>query len=164
MLFFNFCLLPFSKFQMTIVKNIRHKYFWSTHFWQRNGSSFKFLWYLQMHFVSSFFLNEWNITTSLLMIHLKRTVVHYSKLHSSSINKPFFNYGPLNLLFLFFLFLIYSSMLIFIFLRGEGGSNCISWSFSPPKAFYYDPPKLRNFRESPIPLLLTTPSFYETSW
>ena len=105
MLFFNFCLFPFSKFQMTIVKNIRHKYFWSTHFWQRNGSSFKFLWYLQMHFVSSFFLNEWNITTSLLMIHLKCTVAHYSNLNSSSINKPFLNYGPLNMLFRFFDFL-----------------------------------------------------------
>ena len=30
----------------------------------------------EMHFVSLFFLNERNITTSLLMIHLKCTVVH----------------------------------------------------------------------------------------
>ena len=47
---------------------------------------------------------------------------------------------------------------------GGGGSNFIFWDFSPLKAFYYDPPKLRNFRESPTPLLITTPSFYETSW
>ena len=60
-----------------------------------------------MHFVSLFFLNERNITTSLLMIHLKCTVVHYSNLNSSSINKPFLNYGPLNMLFRFFRFLIY---------------------------------------------------------
>ena len=38
-------------------------------------------------------------------------------------------------------------------INGEwGASNCIFWNFSPPKAFYYDPPKLRNFRESSIPL------------
>ena len=42
------------------------------------------------------------------MIHLKCTFVHYSNLNSSSINKPFLNYGPLNMLFLFFFrFLIY---------------------------------------------------------
>ena len=66
-----------------------------------------------MHFVSLFFLNERNITTALLMTHLKCTVVHYSDLNSSSINKkPFLNYGPLNMLFIylliyFFKFLIY---------------------------------------------------------
>ena len=59
----------------------------------------------EMHFVSLFFLNERNITTSLLMIHLKCTVAHYSNLNSSSINKPFLNYGRLNMLFRFFYFL-----------------------------------------------------------
>ena len=47
------------------------------------------------------------MTTSLLMIHLKCTVVHYTNLNWSSKNKPFFNYGSLNMLFRFFLFLIY---------------------------------------------------------
>ena len=64
----------------------------------------------EKHFVFLFFLNERNITTSLLMIHLKCTVVHYSNLNSSSINKPFLIYGWLNMLFLFsffFLFLVY---------------------------------------------------------
>ena len=42
----------------------------------------------EMHFVS-FFLNERNIATSILMIHLKCTVVHYATLNSSSINKPY---------------------------------------------------------------------------
>ena len=60
-----------------------------------------------MHFVSLFFLNERNITTSLLMIHLKCTVVHYTNLNWSSKNKPFLNYGSLNMLFRFFRFLIY---------------------------------------------------------
>ena len=55
-----------------------------------------------MHFVSLFFLNKRKITTSLLMIHLKCTVVHYANLNSSSRNKPFLNYGPLNMLFCFF--------------------------------------------------------------
>ena len=51
-----------------------------------------------------FFQNERNVTTSLLMIHLKCTVVHYSNLNSSSINKPFLNYGPLNMLYFFSFF------------------------------------------------------------
>ena len=62
--------------------------------------------FTEMHFVSLFFLNERNITTSLLMIHLKCTVVHYTNLNSTSINKPFFNYGLLNMLLLFLQFLI----------------------------------------------------------
>ena len=60
-----------------------------------------------MHFGSLFFLNERNMTTSLLMIHLKCTVVHYTNLNWSSKNKPFLNYGSLNMLFRFFRFLIY---------------------------------------------------------
>ena len=52
-----------------------------------------------LHFVSLFFLNERNIATFLLMIHLKFTVVHYANLNSSSINKLFLNYGLLNMLF-----------------------------------------------------------------
>ena len=42
-----------------------------------------------MRFGSIFFLNERNITTTVLMIHLKWTVVHYTNLNSSSINKLF---------------------------------------------------------------------------
>ena len=59
----------------------------------------------EMHFVSLFFLNERNITTSLLMIHLKSTTVQYLNLNSSSINNPLLNYWPLNMLFCFFDFL-----------------------------------------------------------
>ena len=61
-----------------------------------------------MHFVSLFFLNERNITISLLMIHLKCTVVNYANLNSSSRNKPFLNYGTSNMLFCFFRFPIYA--------------------------------------------------------
>ena len=53
------------------------------------------------------FLKERNITTSLLIIHLKCTVVHYANLNSSFTNKPFLNYGPMTMLFRFFRFLIY---------------------------------------------------------
>ena len=44
---------------------------------------------LEIHFVSLFFLNETNIRTSFLIIHLKCTVVHYTDLNSRSINKPY---------------------------------------------------------------------------
>ena len=54
-----------------------------------------------------FFLNERNIATSFLMIHLKCTVLHYANLNSSSISKLFLNYRPLNMLFYFSRFLIY---------------------------------------------------------
>ena len=43
---------------------------------------------MEMHFASLFSLNERDITTSFLMIHLKCTVVHYSNLNPSSINNP----------------------------------------------------------------------------
>ena len=49
-----------------------------------------------------FFQNERKIRTSFLVIHLKCTVVHYANLNSSSKNKPFLNYGSLNMLFRFF--------------------------------------------------------------
>ena len=55
-----------------------------------------------------FFLNERNITTSLLMKNLKCTVVHYTNLNWSSKNKPFLNYGCAEYaISLFFLFAIY---------------------------------------------------------
>ena len=40
------------------------------------------------------------------MIHLKRTVVHYPYLYSSSVHKPFFNHRPSNMLLRLFWFLI----------------------------------------------------------
>ena len=60
----------------------------------------------EIDFVSMYFLNERNITTSLLMMHLKRTVAHYAYLNPSFINKPYlraFEYA----ISCFFLFLIY---------------------------------------------------------
>ena len=64
---------------------------------------------MEIHFVTLFFLNERNITTSLLMIHLKDIVVHYANLNVRSISKPFLN-RLLNILFCFFRFIIYVYM------------------------------------------------------
>ena len=61
----------------------------------------------EMHFVSLYFLNERNLTTSLLMMHLKNTVVHYDNLNLGSINKLILNYGLLNIRFRFLRFLSY---------------------------------------------------------
>ena len=114
MLFFNFCLFSFSKFQIIIVKNlIMHFYsitnIFDLHIFENETVTlliFKKI-STDMHFVSLFFLNERKIATSLLMIHLKCTVVHYTNLDWSSKNKPFLNCGSLNMLFRFFRFLIY---------------------------------------------------------
>ena len=109
MLFFNFCLFPFSKFQMTIVKNlimdfecswevlIRHKYFSSTHFWQRNIGSFKFLWNLHRNAFCFFIFSKWKK-------HYNPPFDDTFKMLRIILSKPFVNYGPLNMLFLFCFF------------------------------------------------------------
>ena len=68
-----------------------------------NGNAFCFL---------IFSFNERNIATSLLMIHLKCTVVHYANLNSSSINKPYLLAVEYTFLLFFFDFLF-----IFILIR-----------------------------------------------
>ena len=57
-------------------------------------------------FVSLFFLNERNITISLLQAHFKCTFQHYAKQNSNFINKPFLNYRSSNILFCFLSFLV----------------------------------------------------------
>ena len=98
MRFFNFCLFHFSKFQVAIVKNlikkpyffISHKYF-DLHTFDNETTALLKVFEIstEMHFVSLFFLNERKITTSILMIQLKSTVVHYAIINSSTISKPF---------------------------------------------------------------------------
>ena len=125
-LFFNFCFFHFPKFQMTIVKSLTEKpsflkwismifmtfYYITNIFYQQMFDYEKRLFLkvseicMEMHFVSLFSLNEKSITTSLLTIHSKCTVVHYGNLNWSSIKEPFLNYGPSNMLFCFFRFLI----------------------------------------------------------
>ena len=52
--------------------------------------------------------NEGNIKTSILLILLKYIVVGYSNGNESFTGRLFSNYGPLNMLFHFFRYLIYS--------------------------------------------------------
>ena len=78
MLFLNFCLFHFSKFQMTIVKNLmekpsvfimafkvsnevllRHKYFQLTYFWQRNNGPFKKIWSFHGNAICFFIFSKW---------------------------------------------------------------------------------------------------------
>ena len=62
----------------------------------------------EMHDASLFFLNERNITISLLIIHLKCTVLHYADLNLSYINKSYLRAVEYAILFFcFFPFLIY---------------------------------------------------------
>ena len=93
---------------------LRQKYFWSTHFWQWNDFLLKcFEVCSEMHLVSLLFLNERNITISLLIIHFKCTVVHYVNLNSRSASKPLLNYRPWNMLFFFdFLFRVILTRLL----------------------------------------------------
>ena len=79
------------------------------------------------------FQNERNITTSLLMIHLKCTVVHHANLNSSSRIKLFLNYGLLNMLFRFFDFLF---MLVLIKLLSKTLRNNYHFSIQISKTHF----------------------------
>ena len=68
---------------------LRRKYFWSTYFWHWNNAPFKICCNLHGNAFYLFFLNKRSSATSLLMIHLKCTVIHYANLNSSSMNKPY---------------------------------------------------------------------------
>ena len=58
----------------------------------------------EMDFISLFFLNERNITTSLPILHLKCTALHCANLNSSSINKPSLRVVEYAIFFFEFLF------------------------------------------------------------
>ena len=69
---------------------LRQKYFRSTYFWQWIDGPIKIFWNFHGDaFCFFIFLNDGNIPISLLMIHLKCTVVHYTNLNSSFVNKPY---------------------------------------------------------------------------
>ena len=129
MLFFNFGLFHFPKFQITIVKNfmekpsffimdfessnevlLRHNYF-DVQIFDNETTALLNIFEIctEMCFVSIFFLNERNITISLLIIATFKEYCFawYVKLSSRSIIKSFLNYMPPNMLFRFFRFLIY---------------------------------------------------------
>ena len=82
-----------------------HKYFWSSNFWQWNDGPFKnFEISTEIYFVSIFFEDERNITTSLLMILLKCAVVHHANLNSSSTNNLYLRTVEYVISFFFFFF------------------------------------------------------------
>ena len=135
MLFLNFYLFHFFKFQITIVIYLMEKpssltmdfkgflkFYYVTSFFNLqifNNETTVLLKFFEicadMHFVSLICLNERSITTSLLVIDLKCTVVHYANLNSSSINKLFLNYELSNMLFrcfFYFLFLFILTRLL----------------------------------------------------
>ena len=95
----------FMNFEGSNEVLLRHKYFWSTYFWQWNDSPFKIFWnFYGNAFVSLFFLNGRNILSTLLMIHLKCTVVYYSNLIWNSINKWAVEYAISIFRFLIYVF------------------------------------------------------------
>ena len=66
-----------------------------------------------MQFVSLFFLNEGNITISLLITYLKCTVVNYANKNSSSLNKHYLRAVEYAISFFFdFLFMFILTMLL----------------------------------------------------
>ena len=77
-------------FQGSYAFLLRHKYF-DLHTFdnEMTGLVKCFEISTEMHFVSSFFLNEKYITASLFMIHLKCVVAHYANFNSTSINKSY---------------------------------------------------------------------------
>ena len=121
MLFFDFGFFLFSKFQMAISKNLmelltffktdfegsdevllRHKYFWSTYFWQWNDGPFKFFQFPWICILFLYFFWMKEVLQSHFWLHIQN-VLHYANLNSSSKNKPISPiYGPLNILLRFF--------------------------------------------------------------
>ena len=107
MLFLNLYLFRFSKFQMTIVRNLmekpsffimdsegfyeallRHKYFWSTNFWQWNDDPFKIFSNLHGNAISFFIFSKWKKYCSLTFDDML-SVVNYGNLNSSSMQAVF---------------------------------------------------------------------------
>ena len=112
-LIFGFSFFPNFKWLLSkilqLVSSVLWKFYYVTNFFDLNIFDNEMVALLkifeifkEMHFVSLFFLKKRNITISLLMIHLKCTVVHYANLNSNSINKLFLNDGTLNMLCRYF--------------------------------------------------------------
>ena len=102
-LFFNFCFFPNFKWLLSKIL------WWIFCDVFDNETATLLIFFdicMDMHFIL-FSLIARNITTSLLMMHLKCAVVHCANLNSSSKNKLFWNCGFVNMLYRFFLFLIY---------------------------------------------------------
>ena len=66
----------------------------------------------EMYFVSILFVDERNITTSLLMIHLKCAVVHYVNLNSSSTNNLYLRTVEYVISFFFFFLKLFFAFIL----------------------------------------------------
>ena len=117
----NYCQKSYNGFRLFLgSSNTSQVFIFNLHIFHKEAAALLNFFEIctEMHFGSLFFLNKGNITTFLLMIHLKCTVVHYSNLNSISVNKPFLNYGPLNMLFLLFVcFFFFDFLFTFILTR-----------------------------------------------
>ena len=82
-----------------------HQYLWSESSRQWNNDPLNFFW--NLHGRASW-SNERNNKASILLILLKCIVAGYSNEKESFTGRLFSNYGPLNMLFHFFRYLIYS--------------------------------------------------------
>ena len=116
MIFFNFCFFfffTFPNFNWLLPKILRKNHLFYNgfrRFFDNKTTALLTFFEIsaEMHYASLFFLNERNITTSLLMIYLKCTVLHYADLNLSYINKPYLQAVEYAILFFcFFRFLIY---------------------------------------------------------
>ena len=86
-----------------------HQYLWSEISWQWNNDPLNFFWSLHGRAICFLnFSNEGNIKASILPVLLKCSFVGCSNGNESFTGRLFSNYGPLNMLFHFFRYLIYS--------------------------------------------------------
>ena len=86
-----------------------HQYLWSEISWQWNNDPLNFFWSLHGRAICFLnFSNEGNIKASILPVLLKCSFVGCSNGNESFTDRLFSNYGPLNMLFHFFRYLIYS--------------------------------------------------------
>ena len=116
-----FLIFHFFKFQITIVKNLmeklsffysgfrgfyevllRHKHFWSTNFWRWNDGPFKIFLNFHGNSFCLFIFSKWKKYYNLTFDDTFK--MYCCALSSSSMNKLFLNYGPLNMLFCCFFF------------------------------------------------------------
>ena len=103
-IFWNFDVLIFPTF-----KRLLSKYLWSEISQQWNNGPFSFFEIcMEEPFPSQILSKEGNIKSSVLLILLKCIVAGYSNGNESFTGRLFSNYGPLNMLFHFFRYLIYS--------------------------------------------------------
>ena len=106
--FLDYCQKPYSWFWGFLVISTMSQIFLTYTFFKMKWRPFYFFFSFPGYAIWFFIFSKWKKHDNLpLMTHLKCTVANYTNLKWSSKNKPFLNYGSLNMLFRFFQFLIY---------------------------------------------------------